>query len=190
MQQLTTFNLANNMFGFNGALLLPEILSKMPQLTSLNLASNSLDMIGSILESCISNLTQLKILNLRNNNIRAFGMLSLVPIIANLPLLETLDIGSNGILTDGVRLLASIKLPKFLESALLNNDSHRLYLFLIEISTNFHSLWNIGKEDSSVRFIIKDNENLTIARLSLLKASALCINNVMAILGVDIKESM
>lgn len=121
LQQLTTFNLENNIFGFNGALLLPEILSKMPQLTSLNLGSNSLDMIGSILEPCISNLTQLKILNLRNNNIRAFGMLSLVPIIAKLPLLENLDIGSNGILTDGIRLLASITLPKLKIINLANN---------------------------------------------------------------------
>jgi Leucine-rich repeat (LRR) protein len=93
----------------------------MPQLTSLNLGLNSLDMIGSILEPCISNLTQLKILNLRNNNIRAFGMLSLVPVIAKLSLLENLDIGSNGIHTDGIRLLASITLPKLKTINLANN---------------------------------------------------------------------
>ncbi|MFL1780996.1 Arginine--tRNA ligase [Candidatus Hepatincolaceae symbiont of Richtersius coronifer] len=90
-----------------------------------------------------------------------------------------------------LNLLKSLcKLPKILEITLQYNDPHKLYLFLMEISKNFHSLWNKGKEGDILRFIVRNNKNLTISRLSLLKAVSFTIANILNILGVNIRESM
>ena len=170
LQQLTTINLENNIFGFMGALLLPQFLSKMPQLTSLNLASNSLDSI--VLESCLHNLTQLQLLNLRNNNIRKSGMKLLVPMIAKLPLLETLDIGSNGILTEGIRLLASIKLPKLKTLSLANNSLEKsgeqlsIYLDMMPQITSLNLSCNYITDFSKINPCLEKMENLRSLNLS------------------------
>jgi arginyl-tRNA synthetase len=90
-----------------------------------------------------------------------------------------------------IKLLKSmLKLPKFVQSALDNNDPHRIYLYLMEVSAGFHALWNAGKEDGSLRFIIENNEKLTISRLSLIMAASICIKNMLSLLGVNIKEKM
>ncbi len=90
-----------------------------------------------------------------------------------------------------IKLLKSIlKLPRFVEGALQNNDPHKIYLYLMEVASNYHLLWNAGKEDSSLRFIIEDNEKLTISRLSLIIGASICIKNMLKLLAVDIKEKM
>lgn len=170
LQQLTTLNLENNIFGFMGSLLLPQFLSKMPQLTSLNLASNSLD--STVLESCLHNLTQLQLLNLRNNNIRTSGMKLLVPIIAKLQLLETLDIGSNGIFTVGIRLLASIKLPKLKTLSLANNSLEKsgeqlsIYLDMMPQITSLNLSCNYITDFSKIIHCLEKMENLQSLNLS------------------------
>lgn len=170
LQQLTTLNLENNIFGFMGSLLLPQFLSKMPQLTSLNLASNSLD--STVLESCLHNLTQLQLLNLRNNNIRTSGMKLLVPIIAKLQLLETLDIGSNGIFTVGIRLLASIKLPKLKTLSLVNNSLEKsgeqlsIYLDMMPQITSLNLSCNYITDFSKIIHCLEKMENLQSLNLS------------------------
>ncbi len=83
-----------------------------------------------------------------------------------------------------------LKLPKSLENTLEHNDPHRLYLFLLDVSQGFHGLWNKGKESENLRFVVKNNENLTIARLALLQGVANVIAIVTQILGVNIKENM
>ena len=90
-----------------------------------------------------------------------------------------------------LKLLKSLlKLPKTLDLAIIGSDPHRLYLYLIEIATNFHSLWNKGKENNDLRFIVKNNQQLTIARLALLKATSISLANVLNIIGVHIREKM
>jgi len=170
LQQLTSINLENNIFGFMGALLLPQFLSKMPQLTSLNLASNSLD--STVLESCLHNLTQLQLLNLRNNNIRTSGMKLLVPIIGKLSQLETLDIGSNGIFTEGIRLLASIKLPKLNTLSLANNSLEKsgeqlsIYLDMMPQITSLNLSCNYITDFSKIHPCLEKMENLQSLNLS------------------------
>jgi arginyl-tRNA synthetase len=93
--------------------------------------------------------------------------------------------------TAEIKLLKStLKLPKFMEGALNNNDPHRIYLYLMEVASSFHTLWSAGREDGNLRFIIENNEKLTIARLSLIKAVSVCIKNMLQCLGVNIKEKM
>jgi arginyl-tRNA synthetase len=83
-----------------------------------------------------------------------------------------------------------LKLEFSLKGALHNNDPHRLYLYLNEIAKSFHSLWNKGKEDENLRFIMKENKDLTYARLALLDTTRLLIANILNILKINIKETM
>ena len=90
-----------------------------------------------------------------------------------------------------LKLLKSmLKLPKFVEASLQNNDPHKIYLYLMEVASSFHTLWNAGKENSDLRFILENNEKLTISRLSLIMAASICIKNMLSLLGVNIKEKM
>ena len=83
-----------------------------------------------------------------------------------------------------------LEFSHIIKNAIKNNDPHRLYLYLNDIAKNFHFLWNKGRENSDLRFIIKDNKDLTISRLVLLKFVQKIIRDIFMILSIDIKESM
>ena len=73
--------------------------------------------------------------------------------------------------------------PRTLEIAAKNHEPHRICYYLIELSSIFHSLWNKGKENN-IKFIVKDDLELTNARLSLVKAVALTIRKGLSILKI------
>lgn len=83
-----------------------------------------------------------------------------------------------------------LKLPRVLESTLAEDDPHKIYLYLMEVTKSFHHLWNKGKENESLRFIIPTNQILTIARLSLLLQTSIIIKSMLQLLGINIKEKM
>ena len=90
-----------------------------------------------------------------------------------------------------IKLIKNIlTFPLVLNTAVRYNDPHRLYLYLNDIAKNFHSLWNKGKENNDLRFVIKDNLLLTMTRLSLLRFLQSVIFNVFSILSINIKENM
>ena len=74
--------------------------------------------------------------------------------------------------------------PRTLELAAKNHEPHRICYYLIELSSIFHSLWNKGKENN-IKFIVKDDLELTNARLSLVKAVALTIRKGLSILKIE-----
>ena len=53
----------------------------------------------------------------------------------------------------------------------------------------FHSYWNIGKENTELRFVI-DGKKQNISRLALLQALSIVIKNGMSILGVSTPNKM
>ena len=53
------------------------------------------------------------------------------------------------------------------ESAALAHEPHRIAFYLVDLASHFHSLWNAGREDLSLRFIIDDDLAVTDARLML-----------------------
>lgn len=101
------------LFGLPSATSLLQSLSGMTQLTSLNLSGNLLERNIETLANCISNFTQLQLLNLGNNKfgIERLGMSLLVPSIAKLTQLTALDLAATGINKRNIELLASIRLP-------------------------------------------------------------------------------
>jgi arginyl-tRNA synthetase len=90
--------------------------------------------------------------------------------------------------------LALIKLmagwPRVVESAAEAHEPHRIAFYLYDLAAAFHGLWNRGKEDASLRFLLADDPALTAARLALIKAMALTIASGLGIFGVEPVEEM
>lgn len=82
------------------------------------------------------------------------------------------------------------KFNRIIKSTISSNDLYKLYLYLLELSEHLHLYWNKGKEDESLRFISKTNQNLTIARVLLLQVLANRIKTIMQLLDINIKERM
>ena len=68
-------------------------------------------------------------------------------------------------------------------------EPHRIPTYLYELSSEFHSYWNLGRNDKTKRFIDED-ENISKSNLMLLKSIALVIKSGMNILGVETPEEM
>ncbi len=75
--------------------------------------------------------------------------------------------------------------PRVVEGAAQHFEPHRIVFYLQELAGAFHALWNRGKEDESLRFIIKDDILLTQARLALVKALAITIASGLHVIGVE-----
>ncbi len=74
--------------------------------------------------------------------------------------------------------------PRMLEAAAKAHEPHRIAFYLYDLASDFHSLWNKGKELPHLRFIIEDNIKLTLSRLAFLRAIRYCLGNGLGILGV------
>ena len=62
-------------------------------------------------------------------------------------------------------------------------EPHRLTTYLYELSSDFHSYWNLGIKDKSKRFI--DDNNISDEKIILLKSISKVVKTGMDILGVD-----
>lgn len=87
-----------------------------------------------------------------------------------------------------IKLLATF--PRTVEAAAEALEPHRLVFYAQDLAAAFHALWNLGKEDASLRFIVEDDVAVTRARLALLRATALTIANCLDIIGVAALDEM
>ncbi len=79
--------------------------------------------------------------------------------------------------------------PKCVEVSSEKLEPHRISVYLYDLASEFHSYWNMGKEDVSKRFIHQDN-TIQIEKLVFLKSIANTLKTGMNILGVDTPEKM
>ncbi len=79
--------------------------------------------------------------------------------------------------------------PKCVEVSSEKLEPHRISVYLYELASEFHSYWNMGKEDVSKRFIDEDN-TIKMEKLVFLKSIANTLKTGMNILGVDTPEKM
>jgi len=75
--------------------------------------------------------------------------------------------------------------PRFVESAALAREPHRIAYYLYELASEFHALWNKGNDNVDLRFIIEEDAKATAARLALISAVANIIATGLNILGVE-----
>ena len=87
-----------------------------------------------------------------------------------------------------IKLMASW--PRVVEGAALAHEPHRIAFYLGDLATEFHSLWNKGSDNASLRFILPEDRELTLARLALVKGVAFVIASGLQVIGVVPVEEM
>jgi arginyl-tRNA synthetase len=83
-----------------------------------------------------------------------------------------------------------IEFPRVVEQAATHYEPHRIAFYLQELAGEFHSLWNLGSGDKTLRFIREDDAELTKARIALVKATTLVIASGLEVMGVSAPEEM
>lgn len=80
-----------------------------------------------------------------------------------------------------IKLLAGF--PDLVEESVLSLGPHRLTGYLMELAQSFHSFYSIHR-------VISKDKDLSLARLSLIKAIQIVIQNALKLLGVTAPEKM
>jgi arginyl-tRNA synthetase len=89
-----------------------------------------------------------------------------------------------------IRILKKIsEWPRCIETASSKLEPHRIPVYLYELASEFHSYWNMGKEDETKRFITSDKK-ISDEKLVFLKAVSNVIKSGMKILNVETPEKM
>ena len=91
---------------------------------------------------------------------------------------------------DEIKILKKIsEWPKCIDGASTKLEPHRIPVFLYELASEFHSYWNLGKDNPKKRFI-NEQKNISIDKLVFLKVISNVIKSGMNIVGVDTPEKM
>jgi arginyl-tRNA synthetase len=80
--------------------------------------------------------------------------------------------------------------PRLVESAAEAHEPHRIAFYLQDLAAQFHMLWNRGKEDAGLRFLIAEEPELTKARLALVQGIKYVIASGLRVFGVEPVEEM
>ncbi|NGM21996.1 arginine--tRNA ligase [Roseomonas stagni] len=80
--------------------------------------------------------------------------------------------------------------PRTVEAAAAAREPHRIAFFLQDLASDFHVLWNRGRDDSTLRFIRAEEPEATRARLALVAATATILRSGLAVMGVEPVEEM
>ena len=92
--------------------------------------------------------------------------------------------------SDEINILKKIsEWPKCIEASSSRLEPHRIPVYLYELSSQFHSYWNLGKENPNKRFI-DQKQNITDDKLVFLKTVSNVIKSGMSIIGVNTPEKM
>ena len=109
----------------------------------------------------------------------------------NLESFDKYNQATNNLTKDEIEIILKLlSYPYILQQASNYREPHRLTNFIEDISTLFHSFWNKGKENESLRFI--DNQDIikTQSKLLWLHSMRIVFENVFKIIGIDFHETM
>ena len=91
---------------------------------------------------------------------------------------------------DEIKILKKIsEWPKCIDASSSKLEPHRIPIYLYELASEFHSYWNLGKQNPEKRFI-NDQKNISDAKLVFLKSISNVIKSGMDIVGVDTPQKM
>ena len=92
--------------------------------------------------------------------------------------------------SDEIKILKKIsEWPKCIDVASSKLEPHRIPVFLYELASEFHSYWNLGKDNPKKRFI-NEQKKISLDKLVFLKVISNVIKSGMNIVGVDTPEKM
>ena len=80
--------------------------------------------------------------------------------------------------------------PRLAEIAARTHEPHRVAFYLYELASDFHSLWNRGNDEVSLRFLQDGDAATSQAKIALAQAVAVVISSGLGILGVKPAEEM
>ncbi len=80
--------------------------------------------------------------------------------------------------------------PRLVEGAAEAHEPHRVAYYLQAVAAQFHALWNKGKDDANLRFLVEEDPELSRARLALAQGVATVIASGLRIFGVTPVEEM
>jgi len=75
--------------------------------------------------------------------------------------------------------------PRIIEQAAQAREPHRVAFYLQDVASAFHSWWNMGRDDATLRFLIEDNPELSFAHLALVSAVKTTIASALNVIGVE-----
>jgi arginyl-tRNA synthetase len=122
----------------------------------------------------------------------AFARINSIFRLLNLNIKEKIDIKNEkfNLNEHEVEIIKKIsEWPNCIEVSLSKLEPHIIPYYLYELSTLFHSYWNMGNENKKYRFV-ENNKIVSSARLVLLQALSIVITNGMNILGVSTPKKM
>ena len=91
---------------------------------------------------------------------------------------------------DEINILKKIsEWPKCVEISCTKLEPHRIPVYLYELASEFHSYWNLGKQNPEKRFI-NDQKTVSPDKLIFLKAISNIVKSGMDIVGVDTPDKM
>ena len=80
--------------------------------------------------------------------------------------------------------------PRTVEAAAEAREPHRIAFFLYDLASDFHMLWNRGRDATTLRFLQPDDLAATRARVALVAAVATVIRSGLQVMGVTPVEEM
>ena len=80
--------------------------------------------------------------------------------------------------------------PRIVEQAATAFEPHRIAFYVQEVASAFNGWWRKGRGDATLRFLIEDNKPLTLARLALVRATAITLASALDVMGVKAVEEM
>ena len=80
--------------------------------------------------------------------------------------------------------------PRLIEGAALAHEPHRLAFYLYDLASSFHSHWNRGTENPSLRFVKVNHPELSNARLGLVQAVADVVTSGLSLIGAEAPTEM
>ena len=87
-----------------------------------------------------------------------------------------------------IKILASWS--RYVEASVQHYEPHRIAFYLMDLASAFHGLWNAGRDNPALKFIHETNDELTIARMQLVEATALVTKLGLNLLSITALEVM
>jgi len=87
-------------------------------------------------------------------------------------------------------ILKILSWPYLINQVSENKEPHRITNYLEDLCSDFHSFWNKGKDDQSLRMIDIENIDQTISKIFWIQSFRVVLKNAFTIIGIDAPESM
>jgi len=87
-------------------------------------------------------------------------------------------------------ILKLLSWPYLLNQTSHFRQPHRITNYLEDLSSSFHSFWNKGKEDQTLRMLDLENTNKTLTKLLWIESFRIVMKRAFSIIGIDAHENM